>query len=125
MAAGSEPYPILWSLTRELRLANHIAASLRQGVALPQALEQAARVHGQVPFLLKKKQAHYQQFIYRLGERTIRHCIKKAAQADRLLKGAVADDGQPASQALANLIVAMSTGSTNLPEPGASAPLPH
>ena len=118
VAAGTELYPILWALTRELRLANHLAGCLRQGSPLAQAIEQIARAHKQIPFLLKKKQGHYQQFVYRLGERRIRDCLKKAAQAEAQIKGAGVDTGQPATEVLADLVMTMATGTS----PGGCAP---
>ena len=88
LAEGTEPTIILWSLSRELRLANHMASGLRQGMGIDAAVEQVARPHKQVPFLLKKKKNSYQSFIRRHGERGIRDMISKAAKIDRVLKGA-------------------------------------
>lgn len=87
IAEGTEPTIMLWSLSRELRLANHMASGLRQGMALDAVIEQAARSHKQVPFLLKKKKNNYMGFIRRHGERAIREMIDRAALIDRTLKG--------------------------------------
>ncbi len=88
MAEGAEPTVMLWSLSRELRLANHMASCLRQGMGIDAVIDQVARPHKQVPFLLKKKKGSYMGFIRRHGERSIREMIDHAALIDRTLKGA-------------------------------------
>ncbi|WP_281645156.1 DNA polymerase III subunit delta [Parendozoicomonas sp. Alg238-R29] len=87
LAEGTEPTIMLWSLSRELRLANHMASGLRQGMGLDAIIEQVARPHKQVPFLLKKKKNNYMSFIRRHGEKAIRDMIERAALIDRTLKG--------------------------------------
>ena len=88
MAEGVEPTILLWALTKELRLCNHIASGVRQGMSVDAMINQIASAHKQVPFLLQKKKSGYQKFIHHHGERNIREMIAKAAVIDRALKGA-------------------------------------
>ena len=96
---GTEPTIILWALTRELRLANHMASGLRQGMTIDAVIEQVARPHKQVPFMLKKRKGHYINFIHRHGERTIRDMINHASRIDHMLKGADSE-GNPTDELL-------------------------
>ena len=97
LSEGTEPIIILWALTRELRLANHMASGLRQGMGIDAVIEQVARPHKQVPFMLKKRKGHYMNFIHRHGERAIREMMSHGAKIDKMLKGAD-PSGNPADE---------------------------
>jgi len=86
IAEGVEPIIVLWALTRELRLLSHLARKVSQGVMLENALDQVARQHKMVPFILKKRKYLYQKNLSQHSEKKIREMLEEAFLIDMAIK---------------------------------------
>ncbi len=86
LSEGTEPPILLWAIARELRLLSHLSRKVSQGVGLEMAMDQIARSHKAVPFMLKKRKALYQSCIRKHSERKLRAMLEQASTIDEALK---------------------------------------
>lgn len=86
LSEGTEPTIILWALARELRLLSHLARKVCQGARLEAAMDQIARQHKAIPFMLKKRKALYQSCLHRHNEQKLRTLLERASSIDEALK---------------------------------------
>ncbi|MCK5893465.1 MAG: DNA polymerase III subunit delta [Endozoicomonadaceae bacterium] len=86
LSEGTEPTIILWALARELRMLSHLARKICQGVRLETAMDQIARQHKAIPFILKKRKALYHRCLHKHNEQKLRTFLERASFIDEALK---------------------------------------
>jgi DNA polymerase-3 subunit delta len=86
LSEGTEPTIVLWALAREVRLLSHLARKVSQGIGLEVAMDQIARQHKAIPFMLKKRKALYQGCIRKHSEGKLRAMLECASLIDEALK---------------------------------------
>lgn len=84
---GTENVLMLWALMREIRLLNQVQQSLMQGDPINKALDNAAKVIGFSPALLKRKQPAIQSALQRHTPQAIKQMLRMGTKLDQAIKG--------------------------------------
>lgn len=84
---GIEPPIVLWALAREVRLLSHLSRLISRGISTEVAIEQAAKIHGFSPFMLKKRRRLLEKSMTRQSEREFRKMLEHVGVIDQGIKG--------------------------------------
>lgn len=84
---GIEPPVILWALAREVRLLSHLSRLKSRGINTDVAIDQAAKVHGFSPFMLKKRKHLLEKCMGRHSESAFRQMLVQTGRIDKGVKG--------------------------------------
>ena len=84
---GVEPPVVLWSIAREIRLLSLMSRLKSRGLSMEAAMEQAAKVTGFSPFILKRRRPLLDKVMQRHGERHFRDMLLMTSEIDQSIKG--------------------------------------
>ncbi|WP_257280052.1 DNA polymerase III subunit delta [Endozoicomonas sp. ISHI1] len=84
---GIEPPVVLWALARDVRLLSHLSRLKSRGISSNVAYDQAAKIHGMSPFILKKRKNLLEKCMGRHSERAFRQMLIHTGHIDKGVKG--------------------------------------